>query len=115
MSESNWTAMSKSQRGELFATLDEILWEKWDPIGARDFDDPRLEYLGYVSKILVMLLHEATSEEVAGRLTYFRTVSMGCPEDRESDRIVAGLCVETWHRAKNECLGQDPPPLAGEG
>ena len=51
----------------LYKSVDEILWNDWDPIGVNDIA-PRDEYQSYVPEIFSMLIHNKTEKEIAARL-----------------------------------------------
>ena len=41
-----------SEETKLYKSIDEILWNDWDPIGVNDFgDDARDEYYGYLPQV----------------------------------------------------------------
>ncbi len=73
--------MNKDQK-ELYRTVDEILWNDWDPIGVNDIA-PRDEYQSYVPEIFLMLIHNKTENEIADRLYKIETETIGVMGSRE--------------------------------
>ena len=76
---------------ELFARVDRVLWEDWDPIGVRALGGPEDEYSGYVGSILALLRSGATEAELSGRLAIIRCQSMGLPRNDAHDRRAARI------------------------
>jgi hypothetical protein len=78
---------------ELFARVDRVLWEDWDPIGVRALGGPDDEYRGYVPSILALLRSGATEAELSERLASLRCLSMGLARNDAHDRRAAHILV----------------------
>lgn len=75
---------------ELANAIDKILWEDWDPIGMKNLGNQRDEYSGYVAEIFSLALANASVEEIARRLDYIATNTIGFGGGHiERDKIVA--------------------------
>ena len=81
----------------LYKSVDEILWNDWDPIGVNDIA-PRDEYQSYVPEIFSMLIHNKTEKEIAARLYKIETETSGVFGRRENCSINA----EKLMKEKNE-------------
>ncbi len=87
--------MNKQQK-ELYSAVDEILWKKWNPIGADDI--PRDEYISYVPEIFSMLIYNKTENEIAERLYKIETEIIGVVGDREHCLRVARELIKEKER-----------------
>jgi hypothetical protein len=79
--------MTNGQK-EIYKSVDEILWNEWDPIGVNDIA-PRDEYQSYVPEIFSMLIHNKTKIEIADRLYKIETEIIGVFGNREHCLIIA--------------------------
>lgn len=73
---------------ELYARIDRILLEEWDPIGVYGFA-PDDEYRAYLPKVAQLAASHASAEEIALCLEWARVDRMGLPPDRPKDIAVA--------------------------
>lgn len=81
---------------ELSRRVGEILHYRWDPIGVSDFPEARDEYDGYLQEITRLLMNGAGKEEVAKRLTFISTATMGMTDTtagRKRDLEIAELLI----------------------
>jgi hypothetical protein len=92
----NWSQLSRAQRGELFVSLDQLLWEDWDPLGVNDDEDMREEYLTFIPRIMRRLPQGA--DEVFAILNRIRTHSLQIKPDEVMDRKLARQCMDVWQR-----------------
>ena len=65
--------------GRLIGAVSRVLFERWDPIGARAMDPqwPRDEYEGYAAGILDLVLHHASDDVIAEHLAQIEHQWMG--------------------------------------
>ncbi len=82
-----------SEQKKLYNSVDEILWNEWDPIGVNDFA-PRDEYQSYVPEIFSLLIHNKTEKEIADRLYKIETETIGVIGSREHCLIIAKKLIE---------------------
>ena len=63
----------------LLAAVNRVLFDSWDPIGARamDPDWPRDEYEGYAASVLALVLHRASDDVIAEHLAQLEHQWMG--------------------------------------
>ena len=67
-----------TEQSELYKSIDEILWNDWDPIGVNQFgDDARDEYCLYLPQVYQLKIHGATKDEIAKYLNLIVTQNMG--------------------------------------
>ena len=82
------------EQKEIYKSVDEILWNEWDPIGVNDVA-PRDEYQSYVPEIFSMLIQNRTDKEIADRLYNIETETIGVLGSREHClKIAKKLVVE---------------------
>jgi hypothetical protein len=64
---------------ELTAAVSRVLFEGWDPLGARAEDPnwPSDEYEGYAAAVLALVLHHASDDVIAEHLAAIETEWMG--------------------------------------
>ena len=64
---------------DLIAAVNRVLFERWDPIGARAMDPawPRDEYEGYAAGLLELVLHHASDDVIAEHLAQIEHQWMG--------------------------------------
>ena len=93
----------KLPRGELkrYKTIDEILWNDWDPIGVNDVPQARDEYQGYLAHIFRLAVEGKSAEHISSSLVATIEGNIGLSADNESCYRVAEKIVD----AKNEILG----------
>jgi hypothetical protein len=91
--------MNKEQK-ELYKTVDEILWNDWDPIGVNDIA-PRDEYQSYVHEIFSLLIQNKSEKEIADRLYEIETETIGVIGSKEHCLIIAKKLIEEKKRHHN--------------
>jgi len=91
--------MNKEQK-ELYKTVDEILWNDWDPIGVNDVA-PRDEYQSYVPEIFSLLIQNKSEKEIADRLYEIETETIGVIGSKEHCLTIAKKLVEEKKRHHN--------------
>ena len=75
-----------------YKKIDDILWFDWDPIGVNDLA-PRDEYQSYVPDIFNLKKSGASREEIAKKLFYFETVTMGMGGTLENCLTIADKII----------------------
>jgi hypothetical protein len=83
---------SKGKYYGLYQSIDEILWNDWDPLGINDLA-PRDEYQGYTPTILNLRIKGADQETIANKLNEIATTQMDAPSDLDHCRKIAGIIV----------------------
>ena len=78
---------------DLYKTVDEILWNDWDPIGVNNIA-PRDEYQSYVPEIFSMLINSKPEKEIADRLYKIETETIGVLGNREHCSTIANKLIE---------------------
>ena len=73
---------------KLYQSIDEILWNDWDPIGVKGFG-PRDEYDSYTNNIFSLKIKGASQEEIAKKLYEIETVTIGVPASQSRCMKVA--------------------------
>ncbi len=66
-----------SEQKILYKTIDEILFNDWDPIGVNEFEDARDEYHDYVSEIIILKISGADKDTIASHLLKIETDIIG--------------------------------------
>jgi len=79
---------------ELYKTIDEILFYKWDPIGVSGSDSARDEYRSYLPRVFALTMESDSPEPIAEFLGVVSTESMGLSAAAEHDRQIAELIIE---------------------
>ena len=79
--------MTREQK-EIFKSVDEILWNEWDPIGVNNVA-PRDEYQSYVPEIFSFLIQNRTDKEIADRLSKIENETIGVIGSREHCLTIA--------------------------
>lgn len=82
-----------SEQKEIYKSVDEILWNEWDPIGVNDVA-PRDEYQSYVPEIFSLLIQNRTDKEIADRLYKIETETIGVLGSREHCLKIAKKLIE---------------------
>jgi hypothetical protein len=79
---------------DLTAAVNRVLFERWDPIGARhDPRWPRDEYEGYAAAILDLVLHHASDDVIAEHLARIEDLWMGLTPSPLSSRLAVATQV----------------------
>jgi hypothetical protein len=78
----------------IYSQIDSILWNEWDPIGINDFDSARDEYYDYIPIFFKMIYDRASLIEIADRLTYISTKTIGLMGNRDQDMAIAKKIFE---------------------
>lgn len=102
--QANETEPMRKMSGEqhqLFVVIDELLWNKWDPIGMKDVL-PRDEYESYVPRIFNLTVKNATAEEIAQELSRIENQTIGVSGDLEKCRQVARMIVTKKEELMNK-------------
>jgi hypothetical protein len=79
---------SKMQSG-LFNEICKILLTEWDPIGVGASPEAVHEYDGYVSKLLDMIRHKKTEEDIFAYLWWAETENMGLNGEHQKTQEIA--------------------------
>jgi hypothetical protein len=78
MSNQQHNAKLTTEETKLYKSIDEILWNDWDPIGVNPFgNDARNEYYGYLPEVYQLKINKATKSEIANYLDLVVTDRMG--------------------------------------
>jgi len=84
----------KNEETKLYKSIDEILWNDWDPIGVNDFgEDARDEYYGYLPEVYQLKINGATKTEIAKYLDLVVTNRMGMSSNMEHSLNIAEKIV----------------------
>ena len=80
-------------------TVSKILWENWDPLCMKIWDDaPRDEYDSYVLPLIEVLFKGGGSNEVIAYLDEIERDRMGQEPVAERNAKVAELCVAAYQQ-----------------
>jgi hypothetical protein len=79
----------RSKSKILYAKIDQILWENWDPIGINDETAASGEYETYVPKLYALKSNDADIETITNHLLKIEIKRMGLAGDIENCRKVA--------------------------
>lgn len=83
---------------KLYKSIDEILWNDWDPIGVNDFgDNARDEYYKYLPEVYQLKINGATKIEIANYLDLVMTERMGMSTNMEHNLYTAEKIVSLKH------------------
>ncbi len=89
----------------LSEAVDQILWERWDPIAVNSTPAARDEYRGYVPGIVDLLVQGADAFKLAQRLNTLERSSMSCVTNAQLRTEVAEALLSACHewaaRARN--------------
>jgi hypothetical protein len=97
--------MSDHDMREL-ALVSEILFDRWDPIGASDDPTwPRDEYEGYSAAVLGLVLHHASDDVVAEHLARIEDHWMGLTPSLLARRLAVAAELRTAVRTMRERNG----------
>jgi hypothetical protein len=88
----------------LIAAVNRILFERWDPIGARAMDPawPRDEYEGYAAAVLGLVLHSASDDVVAEHLARIEDHWMGLAPSPLAHRLAIASEIRLAVRAASD-------------
>jgi hypothetical protein len=91
----------------LVAAVSELLFARWDPIGAKAIDPawPRDEYEGYAASILALVLANASDDVVAELLARIEDHWMGLVPSPLASRLDVAVSVRATVRALRERHG----------
>ena len=86
---------------ELIAAVNRVLFEHWDPIGARAMDPswPRDEYEGYAAGLLELVLHHASDDVIAEHLAQIEHQWMGLIPSSLDARLAVAAEIRTAVRS----------------
>ena len=88
----------KNEETKLYKSIDEILWNDWDPIGVNDYgENARDEYYGYLPIVYQLKINGATKTEIANYLDLVMTDKMGMSSNMEHSLNVAEKIVALNH------------------
>ena len=88
----------KNEETKLYKSIDEILWNDWDPIGVNDFgENARDEYYGYLPIVYQLKINGATKTEIANYLDLVMTDRMEMSSNMEHSLNVAEKIVYLNH------------------
>lgn len=90
--ELNQKFRSKGKYKELYQTIDEILWNEWDPIGINGVT-PRDKYRDYTPTIFGLKKRGADKEVLAQKLFELETKNMGLAGNIEHCRQIADKII----------------------
>ena len=79
---------------ELYKSIDEILFYKWDPIGISDGGWARDEYQSYLPRVFAHALESDSPEAIAEYLGMVSTKSMGLSSATAHDMKIAQMIIE---------------------
>ena len=85
---------------KLFCRIDKILWKNWDPIGLSDYGC-RDEYYDYIPEMFTLTTSGATTKELADKLFYRATETIGVSDTLERNQEIAELILSetnTWRK-----------------
>jgi hypothetical protein len=98
--------VSNHDTRELIALVSEILFDRWDPIGASDDPTwPRDEYEGYAAAVLGLVLHHASDDVVAEHLARIEDHWMGLTPSLLARRLAVAAELRTAVRTMREQNG----------
>lgn len=78
-----------TEQKALYKTIDEILWNDWDPIGMKLNEGPRDEYESEVPVIFSLKIRGADIETIAGKLHQIESKTMGMDGGYENCKRIA--------------------------
>lgn len=93
---------------DLIAAVNRVLFERWDPIGARAMDPawPRDEYEGYAAGVLELVLHSASDDVIAEHLAQIEHQWMGLiPTSLDSRVAIAAEIRAAVRKARGDDTG----------
>lgn len=80
---------------KFYKQVNEILWEKWDPIGLSGYvDSPRDEYYSYLPHVYHLALINSDPKEIADYLYLVETEMMGLGGVKNNCQKVAELIIQ---------------------
>ena len=84
-----------SEQKKLYKTIDEILWNDWDPIGVNDTEEARDEYQSYTPQVFSFRINNSDNETIAQNLYKIETERMGLNGDIKKCREIAEKILAT--------------------
>jgi len=67
----------RDDQKSVYKSIDEILWNDWDPLGVNEFSEARDEYQSYTPDIFKLKIIGADKETIAQTLNDIATQKMG--------------------------------------
>ena len=84
----NFRRLSEHQ-DQLYNFIDNLLWEEWDPIGINDMPEARNEYSSYTLQIFGLVIHGASNEDIAEKLSRIEVDWMGLASNADKNMELA--------------------------
>jgi hypothetical protein len=84
-----------SEQNKIYKTIDEILWNDWDPIRVNETEEARNEYQSYTPQVFSFRINNSDNETIARHLYKIETEIMGLNGDIKKCREVAEKILET--------------------
>ena len=84
-----------TEQKQLYKSIEEILWNDWDPIGGNDIA-PRDEYQSYTPTIFKLKINGADAETIAEKLYEIETVTIGILGNIDHCRQIADKIISTY-------------------
>ncbi len=81
------------EQNVLFEFIEDLLSYEWDPLGLGGFG-PHDEYQTYVPQIFSLAIGNATAEEIADRLRFLETETIGVAGDFEKCKQLARIIFQ---------------------
>ena len=97
--------MTDGEDDALIAAVSEVLFARWDPIGAKQMDPawPRDEYEGYAASVLTLVRANASDDVIAELLARIEDHWMGLQPSPLASRLDVAAHLRTIVRAaRNE-------------
>ena len=93
----------------LLAAVNRVLFDRWDPIGARAMDPrwPRDEYEGYAAGILGLVLHRASDDVIAEHLAQIEHQWMGLIPSPLDRRVAIAAEIRAAVAAARDATASD--------
>jgi hypothetical protein len=84
--------MTKANK-RIYDLIDTILWEDWDPIGVKEMEGVRDEYVGYITSVFNLKINGADKVKITQHLFNLETINMGLSGNIKHCEIVAEKIV----------------------
>ncbi len=81
------------EQNALFEFIEDLLSYEWDPLGLNGFG-PRDEYQTYVPQLFSLAVGNATADQIAQKLRYLETETIGVAGDYEKCKQLARIIVQ---------------------
>jgi hypothetical protein len=85
------------KQNQLYKFIDELLWEKWDPIGVNDTPEARDEYQSYLPNIFSLALNGGDVTEITDALSAIEQERMGLHGNSSKSNEVAIKILQAVH------------------